>query len=181
MWEEFRKQRLAALEDALANKKVDEGIIPLLKKINQHQNLVSTSSCFGRIVLLEFDLNKRKQTAAFYRKWHREVTAEEVEIAVSKYNKSLPLWFKVEPFILHVSAADYAAAEWFLSVARAAGVKRGGIQGTNKGKIAIEIQGTVWMSFPVDAVEPRWESVVAIANKMMRLNAAQIKKLERLL
>jgi len=179
MWKEFRKQRLKALEDALAAKKVDEGIIPLLKKINDNENLVTTSSCFGRIVLLGFDLEKRKETATFYKKWHRKVTAEEVELAVAHYNDKLPLWFKVEPFILHVSAKDYETAENFMKKMRAAGVKRGGIQGTTKGKIAIEVQGTTWMAFPITAVEPRWEEVVALANKMMDINARQIKKLER--
>ncbi|MEM3422398.1 MAG: hypothetical protein QXF35_03685 [Candidatus Bilamarchaeaceae archaeon] len=181
MWKEFKKQKLAALKKAIHLGKVDEGIIPLLNEINKYENLVTTSSCFGRIVLLEFDLKERKATAEFYRKWHREVSVEEVEAAVSEYNKKLPLWFKVEPFILHVSAADYKSAEWFLKVARAAGVKRGGIQGTNKGKVAIEIQGTVWMSFPIDCVTAKWKEVVNVANKMVQINFLQLKKLEKLL
>jgi len=180
VWKEFRKQRLQALEEAIAAKKVDEGIVPLLKKINENENFVTTSSCFGRIVLLGFDLNKRKQTASFYKKWHREVGAEEVELAVFKYDKKLPLWFKAEPFILHVSAADYPAAEDFMARARAAGVKRGGIQAKAKGRVAIEIQGTSWMSFPIEQAEPRWAEIVAVANKMMKINAMQVKKLERM-
>lgn len=180
MWGEFRKQRLRDFDEALAAKKVDEGIIPLLKKINKNENLVTTSSCSGRIVLLEFDLNRRKQTAKFYAKWHREVGVEEVESAVSGYTKKPPLWFKVEPFILHVSARDYGAAEAFMARARRAGVKRGGMQGAGKGRVAIEIQGTAWMAFPVEAAKPRWAEMVAIANRIMKINAEQTKKLEKM-
>ncbi|MFH1221525.1 MAG: hypothetical protein V1492_00390 [Candidatus Micrarchaeota archaeon] len=177
---EFRKQRLQALEDAVAAKKVDEGIIKLLEKINDNSDLVTTSSCFGRITLLEFDLNKRKQTAAFFRKWHHKVDLEEVEIAASSHDGKLPLWFKVEPFILHVSAKDYPAAEAFMLKMRAAGVKRGGIQGAMKDKVPVEVQGTVWMSVPIDAIEPRWELLTAVANKMLDINAAQVRKLEKI-
>lgn len=179
MWKEFRKQRLRHFDEALAAKKVDEGIIPLLKKINKNENLITTSSCSGRIVLLEFDLNKRKQTARFYAKWHREVRAKEVKLAVSEYSKKIPLWFKAEPFILHVSARDYDTAEAFMARARRAGVKRGGMQGAGKGWVAIEIQGTAWMAFPVEAAKPRWSKVIAAANNVMKINATQIKKLEK--
>ncbi|MEM2949447.1 MAG: hypothetical protein QXT05_03585 [Candidatus Bilamarchaeaceae archaeon] len=180
MWEEFREQRLSVLRDAIEKNKVDEGIIPLIEKINKNENLVTTSSCFGRIVLLGFDLIKRKQTAEFYRKWHRKVETEEVELAVVSYTGKLPLWFKVEPFILHVSARDFSAAEEFMKKMRSCGVKRGGIQGTSKGRITIEVQGTIGMSLPVDGVEVGWEFLVDVANKLMNINAAQIRKLERI-
>jgi hypothetical protein len=36
------------------------------------------------------------------------------------------------------------------------------------------------MSVPIDAVEPRWAELMATANEMMNINAAQVRKLEKI-
>ncbi len=179
-WDKFRKERISALEDSVKKKRVDEKILGLLKKINRSPDLVTTSSCAGRIVFLANDIYKRKKTASFYKKWHRKVDAEEVELALSAYAEKLPLWFRVEPFILHVTAKDVEAAAGFLKKARAAGVKRGGIQTVTAEKVTIEIQGSVLMIIPVDAVMGEWEKITDTANRMFDINLSQIKKLEKI-
>ncbi len=178
MWKNFRSDRLKVFENALKENKVDEGIIPLVKKINQNENLVTTSSCFGRIVFLGSDLTKKN--TEFYRKWHKVADLEEVELAAASYTGKLPLWFRVEPFILHVSAKDFKSAEEFLIKMRNAGVKRGGIQGTSKGRVVIEVQGTVGMAVPIEVIDCRWNELVELANRMMETNSKQIKKLEKM-
>jgi tRNA wybutosine-synthesizing protein 3 len=180
MWDSFRNTRIKLLEEAISEGKVDEKIIPLLKKINENKDLVTISSCYGRIVLLGFDVAKTKKTSTFYQKWHRRVSEEEVELALANYTGRLPLWFKVEPFILHVAAKDMPAAIDFLTKMRKAGVKRGGIQGIQKDRANIEMQGTISLAFPVDAFEGSWNDMIAMANKMMELNEKQVKKLERI-
>lgn len=179
MWKKFKEDRLKVFENALKENKVDEGIIPLAKKINKNENLVTTSSCFGRIVFLGSDLTKKN--AEFYRKWHKPADLEEVELAAASYTGKLPLWFRVEPFILHVSAKDFKSAEEFLVKMRKAGVRRGGIQGTTNGRIVIEVQGTVGMAVPIDVIDCRWDELVGLANRMMETNSKQIKKLEKII
>lgn len=179
-WTAFRKTRLQDLEKALKERKADEQIVPLLNSINQNKNLVTTSSCFGRIVLLQFDLDQRKKTSKFYKKWHRIVDPEEVELALCGYSEKKMLWFKVEPFILHVAAKDEESAHRFLDKMRRAGVKRGGIQGVQNDRITIEVHGTTYMSFPVEHIEGDWEEIIKTANRMMGLNISQVKKLEKI-
>ena len=179
MWKDFRKTRLKLLENAAKAEKVDGKILNLLEKINNNRNLATISSCYGRVVLLEFDVMKTKKRSAFYRKWHRRVNAEEVELAVSSYAGKLPLWFRVEPFILHVAAKDMKAASDFLNKMRKAGVRRGGIQGIQKDRVNIEVQGTTGMYLPATVFEGSWNNLVRIANKMMELNEKQIRKLVR--
>lgn len=179
-WLEFRKTRLLALEKGLGQNKVDEPVLLLLDSINKNKQLVTTSSCAGRIVLLEFDISKRKQTSKFYKKWHGKVDPEEVELALTEYIKDIPLWFRVEPFILHVAASNMKNAKEFLDKIRRAGVKRGGIQGIQNDRVTVEVQGTTVMCFPVDPIEGRWNKILEIANKMMDNNFSQIKKLEKI-
>ena len=180
MWKDFRKKRIELLEDAVKAGKVDEKILPLLKKTNKNKNLVTISSCYGRIVLLEFDIMKTKKRLVFYKKWHRRVSAEEVELAVSAYAGTLPLWFRVEPFTLQVAAKDMKTASDFLIKYRKADVRNGGMQGIQKDRINIEVQGTTGMYVPANIFEGSWDELVKIANRMMELNEKQIRKLGRI-
>ncbi|NYZ77443.1 hypothetical protein H0O02_03970 [Candidatus Micrarchaeota archaeon] len=180
MWKDFRKTRIKLLQKAIDGEKVDGKIIRLLQKINGNPDLVTVSSCFGRIVLLEFDIMKTKKTAEYYKQWHRRVNAEEVELAVAGYGGRKPLWFKAEPFILHVAAKDMKAAIVFLAKMRNAGVKRGGIQGVQKDRTTVEVQGTTTLAFPADIFEGSWDELVLVANRMMELNEKQIRKLEKI-
>jgi len=179
MWKDFRKKRAELLENAVKAKKVDEKILSLLEKINKNKNLVTISSCYGRVVLLEFDIMSTKKRSVFYKKWHRKVSAEEVELAVSSYAGKLPLWFRVEPFILHVAAKDMKSAADFLVKCRKAGVRRGGIQGLQKDRVSIEVQGTTSMYLPADIFEGSWNDLIKTANRIMELNEKQIRKLVR--
>ncbi len=179
MWKNFRKTRLELFEKAMEQEKVDEKILKLLQKINQNKSLVTVSSCFGRVVLLEFDVMRTKKTSRFYRKWHRRVNAEEVELAVSAYAGKLPLWFRVEPFILHIAAKDMKSAAGFIAKIRKAGVRGGGIQGMQKDRANIEVQGTGALYMPVNVFEGSWDELVRVANRLMELNEKQIRKLEK--
>jgi len=105
-WAEFRKRRASELDDAIRNINVDDTALGIITAINRNHDLITTSSCSGRIVLLQFDLKERKKTSEFYKKWHRKVEHAEVEMAICTYNKKQMLWFKVEPFILHVATKD---------------------------------------------------------------------------
>jgi len=179
MWKDFRKTRLKLFENAVEEEKVDEKILKLLERINTNKNLVTISSCLGRVVLLEFDVMRTKKVSRFYRKWHRRVSTEEVELAVHSYTGKLPLWFMIESFILHVAAKDMKTAAAFLTKMRNAGVKQGGIQEIQKDRVNIEVQGTVALHMPVNVFEGSWDELVRIANRLMELNEKQIRKLER--
>ncbi|RLF92142.1 hypothetical protein DRN82_00495, partial [Thermococci archaeon] len=52
-FERAKKEALMSLEIALRRGEVDEDIIPLLEKINSMENYFTTSSCSGRISVME--------------------------------------------------------------------------------------------------------------------------------
>jgi len=179
-WETYRASRLATYKKALADGKVDARIVELLDNINLNPGLVTLSSCSGRIDLLIFEIPKGKEGAKHYAKWHNLVDKEDFELRLTSYAGKLPLWFKVEPFILHVAARDVEAAVGFMRTVRANGVKRGGIQGIAKDRVPIEVQGTGYMAFPTEPMEGEWNSVLDIANSMLKRNLEQVKRLEKL-
>ncbi len=178
-WKSFRQSKLALFSKALDEGKVDRRIIRLLDSINRNADLVTLSSCSGRINLLQFDIEKGKESAEFYAKWHEPADREEFERKLNEYTSKSRLWFRVEPFILHVAAKDLGTASGFLRRMRSNGVKRGGMQGIGKDRIPIEVSGTGRMAFPVDLIECEWDRMLDLANSMMRKNLAQVRRLEK--
>jgi len=178
-WKNYRDSKLASFRKAVSEAKVDRPIIQLLEKINQNPDLVTLSSCSGRIDLLVFDIKEGKGSASHYAKWHEPVVPEELEMKLCSYTGRLPLWFKTEPFILHVAAKDVDFALKFMKKIRDSGVKRGGIQGIGKEHVVMEFQGTGYMAFPVEPIRGEWNEVVKIANVMMKKNLEWVKRLEK--
>ncbi len=176
-WEAFKLSKLRELKRCDDAGKTDKRMMQLVRKINSVENLVTTSSCAGRIVLLEYNLNEGKKTANFYKKWHREVKAKEIKSAIMNYSKKKPLWFKTEPFILHVVAKNLDSALRFLTIVRSVGVKRGGIQAIGKNKVIIEIQGNGQMIIPLWAVKGEWIKITDIANNILRRNFIVLEKI----
>jgi len=178
-WKTFKEAKIAAYCKAKEKGEVDPDIVALVESINENPDLVSLSSCSGRINLLRFDIDERKSTAEFFAKWHGLVEKEEFEMRLYSYTEKMQLWFKVEPFILHVAAKDLESASGFLEKIRKSGVKRGGIQAISKEKVLMEVQGNDYIAVPTDSVE-EWGPLLDIANRMMERNLDLLGKLEKL-
>ena len=177
-WHHYKKEKLKRLENAIKDKETDEGIHNLLFKINSNESLVTLSSCYGRIVLLEFDIHESKKTAEFYKNWHRKIGADELENAIANYTGRLPMWFKTEPFILHVAAENLDSATDFLKKIRGLGIKRGGIQTIDDEKAVMEIRGHGTIVIPLDSARLDYEKMTSISNEMFEKNERIVKKLE---
>ncbi|MFA5382529.1 MAG: hypothetical protein WC356_05130 [Candidatus Micrarchaeia archaeon] len=145
-WKEFKKDKLNYLQDHLEKDKVDLDILDLLNEINSKEDYVTSSSCYGRLSLLEIDKNKKD--ANFYMKWHRLVTFDEVKKSIKEYKGDKKIWFNCEPFILHIFTKDLESANNFLKICREAHLKRGGIW-IIKNFPFIEVFGTNSFSLPI--------------------------------
>ena len=143
----IKKELLSLLENAKEKGVVDEGVIPYLDLINSHPDYVTSSSCYGRIILIDLP-NYTKRDSNFLYKRHRTVTPEEAWGALQSAEGRL-VWLKVDPLILHVSCRDVAAADRLLKVKAAAGMKRGGIFSIAPNRVQIELEGTYRMELPV--------------------------------
>lgn len=174
-WKKFKESKFKEFQTHLKKGRIDEQIIPLIKKINKNPNLVTISSCAGRITLIS-EGEKEK----FHRKWHRKVKPEEIELAIIDYTKDKLLWFRYEPFVLTVGAKNEKTALEFLRRMRIERV-RGGIESISKDRIIVEIQGTGNISIPINYVEGSWNKIILLANKMLEENFKKIRLLEKTL
>ncbi len=170
--------------EALEKQKVDPQAISFCKFMESTDNYFTSSSCSGRIVLLEVNKQETKKEAAFHAKWHRTVKFQEIWKELNKKSKD-ELWFKMEPFILHVGTNNEENARKFLEVVKDCGIKRGGIQVLKEGKIIFEINGTQHISCPVKKgkkilIDKNYAKIlVAKANKKLEKNYEILKKFEQ--
>ncbi|MFH1448564.1 MAG: hypothetical protein ABIG39_06910 [Candidatus Micrarchaeota archaeon] len=182
MWASFKKGKLQLLSKCKAKGEVDSRLTNILDSINTNQELVTSSSCSGRIVLLE--IAEKKGDAHFYRKWHREVGFDEVWEALRDYKGKKKLWFRCEAFIIHIFAEEIEAATSLLKLARKAGFKRGGIWGFKNDWPFLELIGTNGFSLPVFDKKPltsktHCEYILKTANKTLKKNYSQLKRFEK--
>lgn len=180
-WESYRAKHLRRYLDARARGAVDPPIVPLLDLINNHQDYITTSSCSGRVVLLATGPREKKGESFFYRKWHRPVLFNEVWNALESYSGSI-LWFKFDPFIIHVGTRSLEAALRLVSLARSAGVKIAGIQSADDSKFHVEMRGIDSMAVPVYdghiLIDYDYaKALVRFANRKMVRNAERLATL----
>lgn len=142
-----KKKALKSLQEEKTLKKVDKGILTLLDIINNNENYYTSSSCFGRIVLLELPQIGDKKQAKWLGKWHRPIEPSEI-LKVVKKAKTGQLWLLAQPPIIHITAKTNNAADNILKTAISSGFKNSGIKSIGK-KIVVEICSTERLDSPV--------------------------------
>ncbi len=170
-------------EEAKKEKKVDEDIISLLDKINSLENYYTTSSCSGRIGIMEIREIGDKKSAKFLGKWHREVNKEEVEEAISKYEKGY-LYLLVQSSIFHVVAKDIPSAIFLINLSKECGFKYSSIKYINETGVLVEILSTENIQAPLGEngelkiCPSDLEFFVKMANKTLHRVKQKLKNLE---
>jgi len=130
------------LEEHIKEGKVDKEILHILNLINSLDNYFTTSSCAGRIVLIKTPEDLKKQENVFLFKSHQIVKFEDIwNIILENYKKYENIWFKQEPFIIHVVCKDLKSANELLKISSKVGLKHSGIISLKKNKIVVEIIG----------------------------------------
>ena len=178
-----KKHHTETFLQAKKDGKMDLDFVPLCDYIASTKNYFTSSCCAGRIVLVSLNEDESKKESAFYRKWHRTVTPDEVEAGIIAFDGEL-LWFKQESFILHIGANTLSNATKILSAMESVGIKRAGIKVAKAGKYIVEAIGTQNMTLPVkekgDTKINReyLEYLVKMANKKFKKNQETIKAFE---
>lgn len=176
MWSSTREKLLSKLKEAIKDGKADEPVLQYLSVINAVPEFATSSSCYGRILLLDLP-SRKKEDCTFVGKWHRKVTEEEVwkVLENTDYKK---VWLKMDSLILHVSCDSIESANALLKVKTKAGLKRGGIFNIQDGRVQVEIGGTQKMEVPVKdesilITKPYFTYLIEEANKKFDANVAQ--------
>ena len=142
MFDYFLKEKSDFLKKKDKSKKghVDEGVKEILQFINSKKDYYTTSSCSGRIVLLEKMSNKKNEARWIFTK-HGKVTVNEILNSLKNTKPKNEIWFKQEPLILHARCRNLDAAKKFLSASRKV-FKRAGLISLKEKKIIIEVIGS---------------------------------------
>lgn len=183
---EKQKQKQLNLMDRSDKGDFDFKIKSLCEKINRSKDYYTTSSCSGRIVLI-LNENKKKSGLFLYRN-HSLLKYKDffkvIEQSRKKTNKIV--YFKQEPFILHVACSSLEKAKKILNLASKAGFKRINLISFNK-RIICEINSTEKLELPLInkgkllVSEDYLKLLVKSSNKNLKKSWEKVKKFENLL
>jgi len=144
---EAKRNALISLEKACNENQVDEGILPIIKIINEFEDYYTSSSCAGRIVLLEIPDIGDKKNAKFLGKWHKSIRPDEINISAKKARKG-QLWLLAQSPIIHVTSINNEAADRMIKTAISCGFKNSGVKSIGK-KIVVEVCSTERLDAPI--------------------------------
>ncbi len=118
-----KKDRMVSLDQKVCEGEVDEAILPIVEAINSHPEYFTTSSCAGRIVLLQIPGLGDKEEAAFLAKWHRNVEIEDVKGALSNLGDEGLTFLLAQSPIIHVRCKNMKSAVELRNLAVESGLK----------------------------------------------------------
>ena len=178
-----KKQTLTKLEDAKRQGLVDEDIISILDSINSFDDYYTSSSCYGRIVLLEIPEIGDKKNAKWLGKWHRKIKTEEILDAFKKANKG-QIWILAQSPIIHVFAKNLESADMLVKTAIGCGFKNSGFKSVRK-NIVVEVTSTERLDSPVGkdgelfCDDEYLSLLVDIGNDVIDKSSVKLKKFEK--
>lgn len=129
---------------------VDADIVPLVCLLNGLQQFFTTSSCSGRIILIDGSSERsevQKQNCQWLFVSHQKCTAEEVISALGRSSGDAVL--KFEPFVLHVQCRRLEDAQLMHSVAVNSGFRNSGLTVGKTGKIISAVRSTHGLEVPL--------------------------------
>jgi tRNA wybutosine-synthesizing protein 3 len=148
VFEARKKAFVDRLEREALQGRVDGDVLPLLRLLNQHPDIYTTSSCSGRIMVAEAARPSYSKGRGFrpVARWHHPVPPELVAEAVAQLDNA---WLMVRGAILHFAAADAKTAYRLVEIGRGTGHKHSGIIAMNRGGIFVEILGEERLDIPL--------------------------------
>ncbi|MBO8175483.1 MAG: hypothetical protein H0Z18_09520 [Thermococcus sp.] len=142
-----KREALQSLFTAIREKKVDEDIIDLLMLINSIKGVYTTSSCSGRIGIIEEPDLGAKPLSRWLIKEHRPITFEEAKDSLKKAQRGF-IFLKSQPPIFHIVAESFEIAKKLHELGLASGFKYTTFKAV-KERILVEINGTEYLTAPL--------------------------------
>jgi len=142
-----KEQALSKLEEACKHDEVDEDIMHILRMINSSSEYYTSSSCSGRIMVLQIPVLGDKKNACILEKWHKKISVNDVLKTVKKAEKGM-IWLLGQSPILHVGCSSLKAADTLVKTAVSSGFKNSAIKSTGK-KIIVELSSTERLDAPI--------------------------------
>lgn len=184
VFDEGKNKALEKLNKALKEEQVDKKILPILNILNKSENFFTSSSCSGRVVLLELPELGDKKNADFLGKWHKTINKSDVLKAAEKTKKQNQMWLLAQPPIMHVFCKNIDSANLLMKTSIASGFKHSSFKST-KEKIIVEICSTERLDFPIGKKgkilcdNTHIDFLIEIANNIITRSEEKIKRLEK--
>lgn len=177
-----QKQNCLSAVDLSRKGSVDEPVVNLVRFINSHRNYFTTSSCSGRIIVVDNDADGaiKKKGCKWILTSHETVDKLAVHVCLKDIEGNAV--FKFEPFILHVQCRTLSDAQVLLGCGVASGFRNSGISVGNKGKFITAIRSTHSLEVPLSYDGQLLVSsdyiayLVETANKKLEDNFDRIKR-----
>lgn len=162
----FKKSKSECLnkEDMSRKGSIDDKIREIVDIINCNQYYFTTSTCSGRISLIEKPVDDagKKKGNNFLMNSHQPVELDEFVSVTNTFRKGggtiseSCLWLKFEPFILHIQCFNFMEAKKLLDIALASGCRNSGLSMGKKEKYLVAIRSTSALEVPI-CCESRFE------------------------
>ena len=180
---DIKEKAFESLEKACNENKADKRILLILNIINNSEEYYTSSSCSGRIVLLEIPSIGDKKRAKMLGKWHRFIKSEELMGSAKNAEKGL-LWLLAQSPIIHVGAQTVEAADKLVKIAVSSGFKNSGVKSTGR-KIIVEICSTERLDAPIGkdgtlfCNEEYLQLLVDISNNVIEKSNGKLQRFEK--
>jgi tRNA wybutosine-synthesizing protein 3 len=180
--------------DALSNDKedlsrkhsIDDYIVELINRINNHSDYYTSSSCSGRTIVFTSTpvvTSSTKSDCQWLYVTHEQADLTAILTCLEQRPKEIDMIsVKFEAFILHVICRTLDCAKVLLNSALECGYRNSGLVISNQGKITLAIRSTHALEVPVViggrlCVDQDYiTQIVSIANEKMTANMAKIDK-----
>ncbi|MCE4611406.1 MAG: hypothetical protein F7B17_05490 [Desulfurococcales archaeon] len=172
--------RAVLLEERLIGY-LDPGAERFLRSMNEPPKLYTTSSCTGRITVVEGRFHWLRDGARIVYKTHTHITVYELKRVLSRPFKDL--WLKATGPIVHLRAATIDCALQVLDASRRAGFKHSGIISRGVEGFTVEVMSSLQLHAPLriegeDLYSPEaLESLVALANQILEEGWRRLEEL----
>jgi len=110
---------------------LDTELLPLLVLVNRDVDLYTTSSCSGRVVVMDSEYPWEREETGIVFKTHNPIKPSDLEFIYSKpvYKR---LWIVVSGPIIHIYSRSFKLASTILNTARRVGFKHSGVMHYSK-------------------------------------------------
>ena len=182
-WINRKQAFLKRLERDIITGYFDRELYSLIKLLNSFNDMFTSSSCSGRLMVFSSKRPWDRRSIRIYLKTHNRIDVNEV-ISILEKSKDENLWFILQPPILHVSCLTVNRAQELLKVARNVGFKHSGIISFARTGIVVELRGNEQLAVPLKLKgklicrKTRLKTLVKWANKMLLESKKKIFKLE---
>ncbi len=177
-----KREALTSLFTAMREGKVDEDIIGLLLLINSIKGIYTTSSCSGRIGIIEEPALGAKPLSRWLIKVHRPIEFEEAKSALKDAREGL-IFLKSQPPIFHVVAEDMEKAKKLHELGLASGFKYTTFKVISN-RYLVEINATEYLTAPLGkdgkilVDEEYLRFAIEVGNSMLRRSKGRLARLE---